>query len=84
MLLGLTVPSHWPTVEAVLITLCDLARVDPDEPVSSYYRDDASSQREDLERAWHQALGHPDERNEPTSTVGQDRPLLIPYPAVIS
>jgi hypothetical protein len=70
MLLGLTVPTHWPTVEAVLIVLCDLARVDPDQELSGYYRDDdAPSRRENLERAWHRALDHPNERDEPKPRV---------------
>jgi hypothetical protein len=66
MLQGLTVPAHWPTVEAVLIVLCDLAGVDPDATYSTgdYLH---TSRRLDLERAWHRALDHPDERHEPIS-----------------
>lgn len=59
MLLGLTVPTHWPTVEAVLIALCDIAGVDPNES-SDYQQYAVSSRREDLERLWHQALDNPD------------------------
>jgi hypothetical protein len=73
MLLGLTVPTHWPTVEAVLVALCDLAGVDPDEQVSGYYRDGSSSRREDLEQAWHRALDHPDERNQPIRSATSSR-----------
>jgi hypothetical protein len=70
MLLGLTVPTHWSTVEAVLVVLCDLAGLDPDQELSGYYRDDdAPSRRESLEGAWHRALDHPDERDEPKQRV---------------
>jgi hypothetical protein len=74
MLLGLTVPTHWPTVEAVLIALCDLAGVHPDAAIADYYHDGSSSRREDLEQAWHRALDHPDERDEPirSATSGRD------------
>jgi hypothetical protein len=73
MLLGITVPTHWPTVEAVLVALCDLAGVDPDEEVGGYYQNESSSRREDLERAWHRALDHPDERNVPIRSVASVR-----------
>jgi hypothetical protein len=66
MLLGLTVPTHWPTVEAVLIALCDLAGINPDEVNDDYYRGDGPSRREDLEQAWHRALDHPNEIRQPT------------------
>lgn len=64
MLQGLTVPAHWATVEAVLITLCDLAGVDPDRTYTSFSHGE-TSRRKDLERAWHQALDEPDDRRRP-------------------
>lgn len=77
MLLGLTVPSHWSTVDAVVITLCELAGIDPDQGSTRYYHDDESdeyyphqsSRRKDVEQAWHCVLDLPDERDEPVPSM---------------
>lgn len=52
--------AHWPTVEAVLIILCEMAGTDPDK----VYRGDNghSCWREDVEQVWHKALDNPDGR----------------------
>ena len=69
MLRGLTVPAHWPTVEAVLITLCDLAGDDPDRIYTDYVSGQELSRRKDLEQAWHRALDEPVERRRPTPSA---------------
>ncbi len=58
MLRGLTVPTHWDTVEAVLVVLSDLAGRDPDMGLD--WEGTEATRREHLERAWHQALDEPD------------------------
>jgi hypothetical protein len=60
MLRGSTVPAHWPTVDAVLIVLCEMAGTDPDQEFRS--ADGSSSWREDVLQAWHEALDNPDGR----------------------
>jgi len=50
MLLGLTVPAHWDTVEAVALGLCDLAGWTWIQGCSTRDRD--SSVREHLRSAW--------------------------------
>lgn len=54
MLNGTTVPANWATVAAVHQALWDLAGKNPDPEV---YRADRIA----LERAWHQAIDHPDD-----------------------
>jgi hypothetical protein len=69
MLRGVTISTHWPAVEAVLIALCNLAGTSPDQPM---YRNDYGTRREELESAWHRALDAPDERpRQPAGFSGQ-------------
>jgi hypothetical protein len=57
------VPSHWTTVEAVMVALCDLADIDPDERRSSEEWGD-HTWRERIESSWHQALDAPPARQD--------------------
>jgi hypothetical protein len=57
MLLALTVPAHWDTVEAVGMGLCDLAGWDLDSRMLHENTD--TSIREHLRNAWHRALDEP-------------------------
>ena len=66
MLTGITVPAHWETVDVVVTVLCEMASIDPDQQVGDRYND-ASSPREDVEAAWHQALDNPGVRHPPPS-----------------
>ncbi len=58
MLRGKTVPSHWETVEAVLVVLSDLAGRTPDVVLT--WENDRRTRREHLEHVWHRALDNPD------------------------
>jgi hypothetical protein len=62
MLRGITIPSNWGTVEAVLLGLCSLAGRDPDE---QYDSDSHMSLKEEVEWRWNQALDHGGERLSP-------------------
>lgn len=55
MLRGSAVPGHWPIVEAVLVALCDLAGIDPDERRPS---EELGSRtwRESIASSWVRAL----------------------------
>ena len=57
MLRGTTVPTHWDTVEAVFLALCDLARREPDTRLT--FQGDDLTRRAHLERLWHRALDEP-------------------------
>lgn len=57
MLIGAVVPGRWETVDAVITVLCEMAKIDPDQPRDE--DDYSSSRREDLESAWHKALDNP-------------------------
>jgi hypothetical protein len=57
MLLGTTVPVRWSIVEAVFLTLCDLAGLEPDYEVS--WGGDPASIRSLVEDLWHKALDDP-------------------------
>jgi hypothetical protein len=65
MLLGTTVPARWAIVEAVYLTLCDLAGLEPDdagpEPDNPdpWDRDPPPSIHERVENAWHRVLDDP-------------------------
>ena len=61
MLLGITVPVRWATVEAVYLTLCDLAGEDPYQ--QRHWDGDYGSIRSFVENAWHSALDNPDRRS---------------------
>lgn len=58
MLRGGTVPTRWAIVEAMYLTLCDIAGFDPDQEVM--FKEQLSSVRRHVENAWHQALDYPD------------------------
>lgn len=60
MLRGTTVPANWSTVEAVYLTLCELAGWDSSTVVEFYGRQ--ASVQSHIEKAWHEALDSPDER----------------------
>jgi hypothetical protein len=57
MLLGATVPVRWAIVEAVYLTFCDLAGLEPDYEVS--WDEDPSSISGLVEDLWHKALDDP-------------------------
>jgi hypothetical protein len=61
MLNGTTVPTHWPTVEAVLIAFCQLSGTDPDADYHYEASGGRISRRQALEYTWHRALDFPDE-----------------------
>jgi hypothetical protein len=79
MLNGTTVPASWPTVEAVLLALCELGGTDPDQACgASDYPD--MSWREALVHTWHRALDFPDEYHhlgpvQPDGTWPDDPPF---------
>lgn len=68
MLNGTTVPANWSTVYAVLVVLCELAGVTPDQKI--HFADDPehhqSTLKRELEYRWHRALDFPDERELPS------------------
>lgn len=57
MLRGTAVPQRWETVEAVMLTLCDLGNRSPGERV--YFGEHRRSIASHIERLWHQALDFP-------------------------
>ena len=59
MLRGSSVPAHWATVEAVYLTLCDLAQLNPLRTEVEHNGETLSIRRH-IENAWHPALDHPD------------------------
>ncbi len=67
MLLGTTVPVRWAIVEAVYLTLCDLAGLEPDdagpEPDNPdpWDADPPPSIHKLVENAWHEVLDDPDQ-----------------------
>jgi hypothetical protein len=72
MLLGTTVPVKWAIVEAVYLTLCDLAEMDP---FSKKVRlgEDVGSVRSFVEDAWHNVLDNPDQSfRQPASRDGAE------------
>jgi hypothetical protein len=58
MLLGLTVPAHWDTVEAVALGLCHLSGWDLYSRILD--EDTDATLRDNLRDAWHRALDEPD------------------------
>jgi hypothetical protein len=65
MLLGITVPVRWAIVEAVYLTLCEIAELEPDDggPDSDnkdpWGADPPPSIRSLVEDAWHKVLDDP-------------------------
>jgi hypothetical protein len=59
MLTGASVPAHWGTVEAVYLTLCYLARLDPYRHTVKH-NNKSLPVAEHIEEAWHSALEDPD------------------------
>ena len=59
MLRGITIPSNWGTVEAVLLGLCKIAGRNPDERYDS--NGPELTLRGELEWRWNRALDHPGE-----------------------
>jgi hypothetical protein len=59
MLHGATVPAHWETVEAVAVVLCEMARIDLDDPEWEWEGTDGPPLKQ-VERLWHRALDEPD------------------------
>jgi hypothetical protein len=73
MLLGTTVPARWAIVEAVYLTLCNLAGLDPDDagPANPMHWGDPPSIRRLLEDAWHKVMDDPHQSfREPAHTGG--------------
>ena len=71
MLLGTTVPVRWAIVEAVYLTLCDLAGLDPHS--QRHWGEDWGTIRSFVENAWHEALDDPDQRyRRPASGDGAE------------
>lgn len=58
MLRGTTVPANWAIVEAVYLTFCDLAGLDPYWTVT--YKEQQETISRLVTRAWHSALDNPD------------------------
>jgi len=58
MLRGTTVPANWAIVDAVFVTLCDMAGLEPGARLT--YKDVQRPIYRHVEDAWHQALDHPD------------------------
>ena len=63
MLRGLTVPVHWKTVDTVLVALCRLAGLDPDEDLGTGRFDDQITRREFVKNCWNNALDSPNDSN---------------------
>jgi hypothetical protein len=59
MLLGATVPVRWAIVEAVYLTLCELAGLDPHR--QRQWGEDIGTIRSIVENAWHEVLDDPDQ-----------------------
>ena len=59
MLRGTSVPVNWATVEAVYLTLCHLAVLDPDY-FEVRLNDTSRTVNRHIEDAWHAALDDPD------------------------
>jgi len=64
MLRGTTVPANWATVDAVFVTLCDMAGLEPAKRL--IYKDVERPIYRQVEDAWHQALDYPDWHYEPS------------------
>jgi hypothetical protein len=59
MLTGVSVPAQWATVEAVYLTLCDLALLEPYDHLVKH-NNKSLPVAEHIEEAWHSALEDPD------------------------
>lgn len=62
VLRGITIPSNWETAEAVLIGLCGIIGLSPDD---QYEEDQEWTLREVLEARWNAALDHDPWSNPP-------------------
>jgi hypothetical protein len=60
MLLGKTVPTHWTTVEAVLVVLSELAGRTVDSALT--YNGEKLTRHEHLDHLWQEALDNPSPR----------------------
>jgi hypothetical protein len=76
MLRGKTVPSHWETVEAVLVVLSDLGGRTPD--VSLTWENERRTRRQHLQHVWDRALDNPDLYYQ---LAVDDRPGVDPWAA---
>jgi hypothetical protein len=74
ILRGTTVPAHWETVEAVYLTLCDLAELDPDDDVYLDALDERAKIRRHVEETWHEALDNPNHRYRQPARVAAEDP----------
>ena len=68
MLRGATVPPRWEIVEAVYLTLCDLAGRDPNDNI--YMDDNYATIKGHVENTWHRALNFPDNLYRQPAQVG--------------
>ena len=59
MFKGLTVPVHWPTVQATLYVLSSMAGYDPKAPRESWHGDEYDSFEDSLRKVWSKALDDP-------------------------
>lgn len=73
MLRGTTVPAPWETVEAVYLTFCGLAELDPDDEIV-YIEGTGKTVQDHVEDAWHEALDNPDKlyRQSARTVVAED------------
>jgi hypothetical protein len=69
VLRGITVPSNWETVEAVLFGLCRIIGLSPDD---QYDEEAEWTLKEILEARWNEALDHP--HGNPSRDPWSDEP----------